>query len=142
MKMGIFFAVALATLAVDAQPVSLHMEHLFPDSAYRTVYGSCTDIWSTLRTRVEKATGIPDQFHEGIVDALVGLDTQVKHLAQLKRHMPDDLEHLLGVLQVMHGEYLYAMVQKGDELGAVQAISYFFKRIKQRLEKLLVAATS
>lgn len=142
MRLSIFITCIMLTMSATAQQVALHMEHLFPDSPYRKVYGSCTDLWCYLRTVQEKISGPQEQFNDGMVDALVGLDSQVKQLADHKRTMPDDVEHLLGVLQVMHGEYVYTMLQKSDEIGAVHAVSYFFKRIKQRLEKLLTVVTS
>jgi hypothetical protein len=137
-----YFLLLLLTGSLSAQrsPIALRVERLFPESSYRTVFGKCTDLWYQLRTVQEKSARPWEQFSDDMVDSLVTLDTQVKVLASEERHAPDDLEHLLGILQLMHGEYVYASLEKSPDQQVFHAVSYFFRRIKQRLEQLLNGA--
>jgi hypothetical protein len=122
-----------------AQP---HFETLFPDSPYRRVYRFCIDMWHTVRDVQNKEMHDEQwrQFNYTMIDSLVNLHNHVgTMLENQKSCSPDDIEHLMGVLHVMHVEYISVQRKKlNDEVvcGAV-----LFNRIKNKLEKVLSSTT-
>ena len=123
-----------------AGTVPLKFEALFPETSYKRAYRACIDTWYQLR--MAKRSPLQQeqlcQFNDAIVDRLVQLDDRVQaFMNHAEGISPDDLEYLMGIVQLMHNEYVIITGQQINNDYAQAAVWYFFNRIKDKLERFL-----
>ncbi len=128
-----------SVIGEESKPI--YFESLFPDSPYRNVYRLCVDMWHQVRL-VRGVTMNEEQwrsFNNNIIDSLINLHSRVGTMIENPSSCsPDDLEHLMSVLRVMHVEYEYVATPHRGFQNEKICGGVLFNRIEEKLEKMLL----
>lgn len=117
---------------------AVHFESPFPNSPYRGVYKLCIGMWQLVRLANSKDMSDEQwqKFNYAMIDSLILLHGRVGDMIESSTSCsPDDLEHLMGVLHVMHVEYRAAYHKRMNDEAICGVV--LFNRIQQKLEEVL-----
>lgn len=120
------------------RPQIIQFESPFPGSSYKNVYALCMHTWHGVR--LAKTVTMDErqrqQFNYWLIDSLMSLHNNVVSIIDdADSCSPDDVEYLVGILHVMHVEYMAAQHKKLNEEALCCSVLFGF--IKSKLEKLL-----
>lgn len=120
----------------DSGDIFLQFEKLFPDSLYNRAHRVCSSIW----TDIELAHGKEvdwKKFNNVLFDHLVSFYHCTQDMLSKKcESLPDNLEYLMTVMQILHGKYAHlSQTRKNDPYS--DFIHELFSYIQERFETYL-----